>query len=122
MSKVNMTIWGRPFNIEILFECYGEENVTRFQEKSLGTFLKNNDINKSLDKVKGYCLEDENLRDVSSISNIFIYVIPQALYVKRDPAKSIIFLLCDFKYDNEHGIAIVFEKGKYKTVISQAEL
>ena len=31
-------------------------------------------------------------------------------------------LLCDYKFDNEHGLAIVFEKETFKGIVKQGDI
>lgn len=44
--------------------------------------------------------------------NIFKYVVPKAIFIKRDHQKHIFALMCHFKLDMEHGLALVFQENK----------
>lgn len=123
MNRNIVTIWGRPLDINIIFECYGDQIPTDNQKSRLDSFLSNIEVVDSvLENVKLYCLEDENMMGVSDIPNIFRYVMPDSLYVKRDDEEGIVALLCDYKYDIEHGIAIVFEHDHFREIVSQSDV
>jgi hypothetical protein len=73
-----------------------------------------------LSKVKEYCLShnrDEIGTDV--IENIFKYVAPKYLFVPRDEHNQIVAIMCNYKFDPESGIAIVFENCKFKEIEKQ---
>jgi len=77
-------------------------------------------IDSSLSKVKEYCLShnrDEIGTDV--IENIFKYVAPKYLFVPRDEHNQIVAIMCNYKFDPESGIAIVFENCKFKEIGKQ---
>lgn len=45
---------------------------------------------------------------------------PKQIYIKRYVTnKRILALLCNFKFDLEHRLAVVFENGKFKEVEPQ---
>ncbi len=123
MSRVSMRIWNRIFILEVYYECHGNQEPTISQHKSLDAFLSHEKaINASFDKVCQYCLEDENLQSMKEIDNIFKYVVPQSIYVTRDESKRTVALMCDYKFDIEHGLAIVFENEKCVEVVPQGDI
>ena len=123
MNKITMTIWGRQFVLDVIYDCYEGEEITKLQQEAYDEFISNNSIvDTVLDCVKNYCLEDENMKDSDSIQNIFKYVIPKSIFVERDEENKVIVLLCDYRFDNEHGIAIVFENGAFKEIVGQSDL
>lgn len=87
------------------------ENVLPQQEKALDDFLKAKEaVNDSKAMVEKYVLEN-NRNDLGedNIENIFKYVIPKYLYVKRNEDKHVVAIMCNYKFDMENGLAIVFE-------------
>ena len=74
-------------------------------------------IEASKDTVVQYCLK-KNKREIGSdkITNIFKYVIPESIFVTRDCRVAI---MCRYKFDAEHGIAVVYKQGKLKEVGNQ---
>lgn len=113
IKTLNIEIWGRKFSLNVEYDCYAGEKITPEQMEAVERF-SNNHIS-WLDKAKGvvvkYCKEavdgdDENQKK----DNIFSYVKPEAVFVKRDSQKSRIALMCKYRYDPEHGLAIVFDK------------
>ena len=104
-------------------DCIDDEVVTPVQEKTLKDFLAEKTIlDNALPKVKEYCLNEDELKDKDSIDNIFKYVVPKTIFVPREDKKKTVDVLCDYYFDNEHGIAIVFENGRFKRITSQDEV
>lgn len=121
MNKVKLLIWGREFEIEIKYDCYTGEEVLESQKDAIKAFLKSEkDIAESLERVKNYCLA-QNKEDIgeSEIANIFKYVAPKYLYVIRNTDKHIISIMCNYKFDQENGIAVVFENEKFHKIGKQ---
>lgn len=119
MNKT-INVWGRDFKLEIIFDvCKGEEILDN-QYIALSEFLKNKDLllNDST-PVKEFCIKDRGEEVGKSIDNIFKYVIPASIYVKRETGKRVVALLCNYKFDLEHGIAIVFENEKIREIGDQ---
>ena len=53
------------------------------------------------------------------INNIFKYIIPKLIYIPNNRPQRTIDLLCDFRFDIEHGIAIIFENEELINIVSQ---
>lgn len=119
INKIKINIWNRDFELPIEYDCYSDEKVTDAQINSLNVFLKNKLL---LDKAKifieKYCKKDLSLdNDNKNKNNIFTYIVPHYIYVKRDD-KPRIAIMCNYKYDIEHGLAIVFyQDGKIEVGI-----
>ena len=114
-------LWGREFNLDIIYDCYSNEKILKSQETAVQDFSKaEGSIDSSLEEVKKYCLSI-NKEEIGSevIENIFKYVAPKYLFVPRDEKKQIVAIMCNYKFDTESGIAIVFENGKFKTIGKQ---
>ena len=123
MDKAKMTIWDRFFSLNVIFECYGEQEPSVGQKIRLDAFTADNSaINNALPVLKQFCLEDEKMNGSNEITNVFKYVSPKSIYVKRNDNQDIVALLCDYKFDIEHGIAIVFEKGEFKEIVRQGDI
>jgi len=121
MNKVKMMLWGREFNLDITYDCYSREKILKSQEMAVKEFSKaTEEVNSSLNKVKQYCLTN-NKEEIDSnvIDNIFKYVAPKYLFVPRDEKKHVVAIMCNYKFDTESGIAIVFENCKFKEIGKQ---
>lgn len=107
---LNVNIWGRKIDLEVVYDCYAGEEVLPVQKDSLELFIsKNMAGNDSKNAVENYCLENNQAEiGADKIENIFKYVMPESLFVKRDGR---IVIMCNYKFDPEHGIAVVFEDG-----------
>lgn len=44
---------------------------------------------------------------------------PKSLFVGRDEAKRIVAIMCDYRFDMEHGLAVVFENEQFKMIGEQ---
>ena len=118
MFKEKITIWGRDFDMEVKYDCYSGEEVLQTQRDSIEAFLKSEaTIDAALDQVKNYCFKN-NKADIGgdSIENIFKYVAPKYLYVARNKEKHVVAIMCNYKFDPENGIAVVFENEKFSKI------
>ena len=96
MNKINLNIWGRDFELEIEYDCYPGEQVSQLQKESVKLFVNNSiAISDSKSEVEKYCLAN-NAEDIETdhIDNIFKYIIPKYLYVKRSEVKRVIAIPC----------------------------
>ena len=121
MNKVKLNIWDREFDIEVVYDKYSDETVLTAQEKALEDFMRaTEEIESSLTVVKEYCLYN-NREEIGSdyIDNIFKYVMPKYLYVARDNANHKVAIMCNYRYDEENGIAIVFKNEKFLQIGKQ---
>ena len=120
MNKT-MTIWERQYDLPVVFDCFDNEEVLPIQKQALEAFLKaENTIQESKKQLEKYILNDEYAEiEGNSIDNIFKYVIPTDLYIPRTLETRTVALLCDYRFDEEHGIAIVFENEQFKEICEQ---
>lgn len=118
-----LAMWGRKVRLRIDMDCIKGEVVTPVQNVTLSEFLSDKKrLDKVLPKVEQYCLSERELKTEKSIENIFKYVSPKTVFVPRDDKKKTVAILCDYYFDEEHGIAIVFEDGKYKGIFEQDDV
>ena len=115
IESLEVIIWGRSFTLPIEYDCYEGEEVTKAQIRALKHFKTHTEwIKQSKSIVENYCREqvksdDENTKK----DNIFSYIKPECLFVKRDKVNPRIALMCKYRYDLEHGLAVVFSaEGK----------
>ena len=113
IKTLNVEFWGRKFSLNVEYDCYAGEKITSEQIEAVER-LRNNIswVDKAKEFVVKYCKaevdeDDENQKK----DNIFSYVKPEAVFVKRDDKKARIALMCKYRYDPEHGLAIVFDRS-----------
>lgn len=106
----NIIIWKREFSLPVRYDCYKGETVTEAQISALKNFLSHEEwITMAKADVEAYCKEsvskdaENNKKD-----NIFSYIKPDGIFVKRDEDQPRVALMCNYRYDPEHGLAIVF--------------
>lgn len=120
-ESLTITVWGRLFTLPIIYDCYGNETVTDEQIDVLKTFTSHLEwLEKSKKQVEAYCrkcvIDDDSNKKKN---NIFSYVMPRSIFVMRDKKQPRIALMCRYKYDPEHDIAIVFSSDGQTTVCPQ---
>lgn len=118
-----LKIWGRDFNLKVVYDQYEGEEVLPIQTEALKLFI--NTSNKELatcDKLKDYCISQDGDRIGGTIENIFKYVMPESLFIKRDTKDHCVVLLCRYKFDEEHGIALFFRNEKLEKIATQDDI
>lgn len=120
MNKVKMVLWGREFDIAVSYSCYPGEEVTQVQKDAFANFCAMKcPMDSMLVELKKYVYNTSDGRlDGINIENIFKYVMPKSLYVPRSSKKTIA-VICNYKFDMENGIAVVFEDEKLKQIGTQ---
>lgn len=119
MNKSTITIWGRNFELDIIYECYPGEEVLDSQKEALKWLNNSEIIEASLGAVKAYVEKTADAHIDLPIVNIFKYVMPKKVFIPHSKKTPNIAIMCDYKFDVEHGIAVVFESGKYKEIGTQ---
>lgn len=119
MNRVKVCIWGRDFDINYSFQNFPGEEVTDYQIKTLeGIFSV--DFSESLNHVKQYVMKKDGSEIAeSSIENIFRYVMPKNILITRNNEIREFAIMCNYKFDMEHGIAVVYHNEVFKTVVPQ---
>ena len=119
MSKVNVQIWGREFELGVSFQNYPGEEITENQLNTL-KIVPTVDFDAAKEGVEEYIrtyfsseLGEDNL------DNIFRFVMPKSILIPRTEDPGRFAIMCNFKLDMEHGIAVIFEDGEYDTAGAQ---
>lgn len=120
MNNCSMEIWGRKFDINVVFDCYEGEEILESQQTAYQLFIEK--APELLDgvriKVEEYCLKN-NGEDIGAdtITNIFKYVKPKTLFIKRrENGERKVALLCNYKFRPDDGIAIIFSDEQFIAV------
>lgn len=118
INKLRMIVWDRRFTLPVAYECYENETVTDAQVEAINNFAAHLSwIESARTTVEKYCKEDVFEDDTNSKKdNIFSYIKPETVFVKRDIANPRVALMCKYRYDPEHGLAIVFASDGSVTV------
>ena len=118
---VRMLIWGREFDLPVIYDCYEGERVTRKQRQALKTLLSNPLwIENAKCSLEQYCKNDVMSDDGNlKKDNVFSYVKPESVFIKRDKEYPRVALMCKYRYDLEHGIAVVFSGAGEITIGDQ---
>lgn len=118
MSSIVMSTWGKEIALEVRFDLLDDERVTSRQAYALGAiFVSWGAVNGALDALKSYCLENDGDMLASEcgtarIDDIFDVVEPYSLFVVRNDSKRSVALMCHYRLDPEHGLALLFENER----------
>ena len=118
IETLDVFIWGREFLLPIVYDCLSDGVINEGQTKAVDRLIKHPEwIEMSKICVENYCRDsvmedDKNLKK----DNIFSYIKPQRLFVKRSKKNPNIAIMCNYRYDPEHGLAIVFSHDGQVTV------
>ena len=112
INELEIQIWERDFTLPVKYDCYQGEEVTPEQIKALDRFKKRR---KMIEKSKAKVQEDD---ENEKKDNVFSYVKPEYLFVKREEDPRVI-MMCKYRYDLEHGLAVVFSSNGSIVVGSQ---
>ena len=121
---MELSIWNRSFSLEIEYDCYTGESVTDEQKKAVNDFVSHPEwVVGAKTIVEDFCKEKVMLDAGNNRKeNIFSYIKPDYLYVKHDNVYPRVAIMCKYRYDPEHGIAIVFSHKGEITVCVQDEI
>ena len=118
IKELKLTIWGREFILPVAYRCHDGDNITKAQIEAVDAFGNNLQlIEQSKIYVEQYCREDV-LDDGNNLKkgNIFSYIKPEYIFVKHDEQRPRVALMCNYRYDPEHGLAVVFSADGKITV------
>lgn len=115
IEALEINIWDRTFSLPVEYDCYEGETVTKGQIKALNNFVSHKEwLIKAKKSTEDYCRNAvEQDDDNQKKGNIFSYIKPDYLFIKHDTTNPRVALMCKYRYDMEHGLAIVFSsKGE----------
>lgn len=119
----DMNLWGRDFSLPVYYECDTDQDVLEMQKEAKNTLLASWDVvEDSKQAVEDYCLNRDGDQVENPITNIFRYVIPTNILVLRSENSRKAALMCNYRFDPEHGLAAVFENEQLVAVVPQDEL
>lgn len=109
INELNISIWERTFLLPVEYDCYDDEDATDAQKSAIKTLTMHPEwIVSAKSHVERFCREgvvadsENNKKD-----NIFSYIKPEYLFVKREDHPRVA-IMCKYRYDIEHGLAVVF--------------
>ena len=128
MTNKNLMVWGREFEIEVIYETFPGEGRIPEQDAALEGILSNWEVvDQSLDSVKDFCAESyplglDAIASGRTIDNIFRFVVPERLLLLRREEVRSVELLCLSRLDPEHGLAIYFENEQLAGVGTESTI
>ena len=122
MNNIVLSLWKRKFDLEVIYDVYENEEILDIQKEIFDNFEKDISNNiEVMEKAKQGIIKyilSKNANDLKedNITNLFKYIIPTSIFIERN---GIADIMCEYKFDPEHGIAVRFEKQQFKDVVSQ---
>lgn len=112
-DRIKLNIWGKDFLLPVQYDCFADEEISAKQLSALSLFIGHPEwINNAKNKTEEYCVRHAQIDSCGAKqNNIFSYLKPEYIYVKRSKEDAVVALLCKYRYDIEHGIAIVFDRS-----------
>lgn len=114
MSKVKASIWGREFELSVSYQNFPGEEITENQRNTLAAItsvdydIAKNGVERYIRKFFSSELGNE------SLDNIFRFVMPKSVLITRTEDVRVFAIMCNFKLDMEHGIAVIYENEEFK--------
>ena len=121
MNK-EVLIWDRKINIRIDYDLYDNETATDEQEQRLEEFINNTQLLNDKTAISEYCLKNNGKEIGDNVDNLFKYIAPTAILIPQSEKNKRIILLCNYKFDIEHGIAIIFENNSFSKIVPQDDV
>ncbi len=123
MSKLQRSLWGRNVELEIVYDCYDGEEVLPSQEEAFSLIETNwNTLEDALISLTDYLTTHDSDKFDEKITNIFKYIIPRTLFIKRANKDRMVALMCDYRFDPEEGIALLFVNERLSLIGPQSKI
>lgn len=125
-NTYNGKMYGRDVKLQINMDNYHGEKITK-RQKEIKDSIKDTNLSSSLSKLKQYIKDNDsdNLVEFDpkdrEIANPFRYIKPRYIYIPRydHNNEKEFHVMCDYRFDPEHGLAITYGNKKCKRVIQQ---
>ena len=116
INKMSIAIWERKFELDVIYKTFAGKGITALQGEAADMFYKKKEFNDSLEQIKMYVMSNGGLENgVTGIDNIFRYVMPKCIYIPKANNRTVA-ILCDYRFDPEHGIAVVYENDIFTRI------
>lgn len=121
ITKANLVIWGKQFSMPVQYAGPAEPEASADLDQAIQAFIADSaDItSKSILKLKAYIKGKAETIGSVAPENLFDSITPQMLLVTIDEGDALIALLCGFKFDPEHDIALIFRNNSLDEVGNQ---
>ena len=115
MEKIKINIWDREFQLDCIMQCYPGKEPTSVQKDAERRFIEiKNQLPDTKEVVFDY-INDYSGKSLAITDNIFRYVMPKSILIPAEKKRTVA-IMCYFKFDMEHGLAVVFENEAFKTI------
>ena len=115
-------IWGKEFSLKVLYECKNGQKPTNEQHQAIEMFenelSQKKEANKmqhyldSQKEIMNYISKLDGIDDIDINNSVLDYLRPVEIRVLNEEDR-MVEIVCDFKFDMEHSIAIRFKNEKF---------
>lgn len=124
LMKIKINAWGRAFKIDVLYEWIDKnDEILESQREAVQKFeIDSEELLKDPEPVKKYIEKTDGSQIDGEVGNIFYYCIPRALFVRHEEKNPQVVLMCDYRFDEENGINLVFDQKKLVRICREDEI
>jgi hypothetical protein len=118
VDYLEIKLWGKEETLPIEYNCYDGESITEQQIDAINNLQEHLEFfDYTLDQLIGF-LRNRGCDTELSEENIYDYVQPQCIFVKREAEKPRVALMCQSVLE-EDGIAVIISEEGTITVSTQ---
>lgn len=115
-NSIEVVLWGRELKLDVVYQYYPGGGVNENQLNTL-KLISTVDFSEALVELKKYMIKNNSEEiEGESLENIYRFVMPRRVLITRETEKRVFAFMCNYKFDMEHGLAIIFENERFKEV------
>lgn len=114
MKADKLNIWGRDFELLVVYECSDWQAIDPAQADEAKRIASGTTRFSDSSSVLDYVKKDSGRTE----GNIFSFVVPYRVMLRRPDkdGKCSVAILCDYRYDPEHGLVVVYKDGVIRKI------
>ena len=118
MKNAKMTLWGKTVSLPVSYNLYPGEEILPAQEEALRWLLTDTAAKAAAKRHAERYIRKDPAAELppEGITNLFDWVTPTAVFIPHENNRLTAAILCEYAFDPEHGLAVVFDGGKFKAV------
>lgn len=119
-GDITTKVFGREYTLPVSYNTY--DNIDNNTKEETLKKIKQIDYKDAANELRKYIKreysDDLNQMEDKSLDNVFRFIKPGQFYIPGSLFKNIgdVGLMCNFRFDPEHGLVIVFDNGKISAI------
>ena len=115
--SVDLFFWGRQVKMSVRYECSSGEEVQIIQREAFQRIVSSPRMfDEALPALEEYILRRDGNEIGCVVKEIFEFVDPKVLFIKRSDFQRVVAIMLDYRFDPEEGIAILFEDERLVSI------